>query len=205
MTFSVKDRALAFAAICQAAALVQQIANRGECNQEALKTTLESILVTDPKTVEDASGKPQDLVLGLQTMTTGLGNSRNITDIMRYIIGLITLESKLIANNETWSQLGNRLNQSKNLKLQHQIDSDEYIERFAEIYVDLISPLSANIKVTGLPTYLKQPLIQKQIRAILLAGIRAAVLWRQVGGSRIKLIFGRNKLIEQASILLARS
>ncbi|MGL4984757.1 MAG: DUF489 family protein [Plesiomonas sp.] len=36
-----------------------------------------------------------------------------------------------------------------------------------------------------------------------MAGIRAAVLWRQVGGSRLQLVFSRGKLAEQAKRMLA--
>ena len=38
-----------------------------------------------------------------------------------------------------------------------------------------------------------------------LAGIRAAWLWRQVGGSRWKIVFGRNKLLEAAQHYLRMS
>jgi high frequency lysogenization protein len=39
---------------------------------------------------------------------------------------------------------------------------------------------------------------QHRIRALLLAGIRAAWLWRQVGGSRWRVLFGRTALLEAA-------
>jgi high frequency lysogenization protein len=47
----------------------------------------------------------------------------------------------------------------------------------------VISPLGAKIMVQGNPVYLAQPQVIAEVRAALLAGIRAAVLWRQVGGS----------------------
>ncbi|VTR41516.1 High frequency lysogenization protein HflD [Serratia fonticola] len=42
-----------------------------------------------------------------------------------------------------------------------------------------------------------------QGRATLLAGIRAAVLWQQVGGSRLQLMFSRNRLLKQAQNIVA--
>ncbi|GAM56239.1 hypothetical protein JCM19232_5254 [Vibrio ishigakensis] len=51
---------------------------------------------------------------------------------------------------------------------------------------------------------LQQTGVQAKVRALLLAGIRSAVLWRQVGGKRRHLIFSRKKMVEQAEILLAR-
>ncbi|HAL7526237.1 TPA: DUF489 family protein, partial [Escherichia coli] len=41
------------------------------------------------------------------------------------------------------------------------------------------------------------------VRATLLAGIRAAVLWHQVGGGRLQLMFSRNRLTTQAKQILA--
>ena len=43
---------------------------------------------------------------------------------------------------------------------------------------------------------------QHMIRALLLAGMRAAVLWRQCGGNRMKLIFQRKALLECSRELL---
>ena len=40
--------------------------------------------------------------------------------------------------------------------------------------------------------------MQHKVRALLLAGIRAVVLWRQLGGSRTQIIFARKKMVELA-------
>ncbi|HSR54696.1 MAG TPA: DUF489 family protein, partial [Alphaproteobacteria bacterium] len=40
-------------------------------------------------------------------------------------------------------------------------------------------------------------------RALLLAGIRAAVLWRQVDGSRLRLLFGRKRIVREAQMALS--
>ena len=43
-----------------------------------------------------------------------------------------------------------------------------------------------------------------KVRAILLAGIRAAVLWTQCGGSRWQVLFKRSALLLETEKLLAR-
>lgn len=53
----------------------------------------------------------------------------------------------------------------------------------------MISPLGPRIQVTGSPAVLQSPQVQAKVRATLLAGIRAAVLWHQVGGGRLQLMF----------------
>ncbi|XMR37004.1 DUF489 family protein [Escherichia coli] len=49
---------------------------------------------------------------------------------------------------------------------------------------DAVRPIGPRIQVAGTPLFLQQPLVQHKVRALLLAGIRACVLWRQLGGSR---------------------
>lgn len=73
----------------------------------------------------------------------------------------------------------------------------------AAIYVDVISPLGPRIQVTGSPAVLQSAQVQAKVRATLLAGIRAAVLWHQVGGGRLQLMFSRNRLTTQAKQILA--
>ena len=53
------------------------------------------------------------------------------------------------------------------------------------------------------PVVLQSPQVQAKVRATLLAGIRAAVLWHQVGGGRLQLMFSRNRLTTQAKQILA--
>ena len=43
-----------------------------------------------------------------------------------------------------------------------------------------------------------------KVRTLLFAGIRAAVLWRQKGGSRLKLLLSRKKYVEQAELVLQK-
>jgi high frequency lysogenization protein len=47
--------------------------------------------------------------------------------------------------------------------------------------------------------------VVEQIRALLLAAVRAAVLWRQVGGGQIRLLLRRREYAMLARGLLSRS
>ena len=57
-----------------------------------------------------------------------------------------------------------------------------------------VSTLQPRVMVNGDPARLADGAIANQIRALLLAGMRSAVLWRQCGGTRLGLLFGRRKL-----------
>ena len=56
----------------------------------------------------------------------------------------------------------------------------------------------AKIHILGSPDYLRQELVQNKIRAVLLAGIRSAVLWKQMGGTKWQILFFRRKLLATA-------
>ena len=51
------------------------------------------------------------------------------------------------------------------------------------LYADTVSQLRPKVMVQGNPHYLGQPSVVAEVRAVLLAAMRSAVLWRQLGGS----------------------
>lgn len=122
----------------------------------------------------------------------------------RYLISLMALERKLHTRRDAMAQLGDRLQMLERQVEHFDLLDDTMISNLASVYLDVISPIGPRIQVTGTPTVLQQTANQQKVRALLLSGIRCAVLLRQVGGKRRHLIFGRKKMIEQAQILLAR-
>jgi len=65
------------------------------------------------------------------------------------------------------------------------------ISKLAELYTETVSTLQPRIMVKGEPVWLQQDAIVEKIRSLLLAGLRAAVLWNQVGGGRLQFLFRR--------------
>lgn len=202
------DITLAFAGICQAAALVQQCAHHGETANAPTLTALHSLLDLDPiSTLAVYGGDEANLRCGLQAMNTVLsGASRqNVSlDIARYTLGLVILARRFSSNSAVQTTLAQRISQLQRQLQHYTIDSDTMVRAIAAIYVDTISPLGARIQVTGPSAILHNQRIQDRVRALLLAGIRSAVLWRQMGGSRLQLILKRNRLIQEAKIILGR-
>ena len=74
--------------------------------------------------------------------------------------------------------------------------------KIAALYKQTISTLSPRIVVNGRPQYLQVDRTVNWIRTLLFAGLRSAVLWRQMGGGRFSLMFGRKKMLEEAQSLL---
>lgn len=205
MANTLYDRTIAFAGICQAVALVQQVARNGHCDSAAFEATLKTIINMNPRNTLDVFGDEANLKLGLETLVNGIDSSPTGSESTRYIISIMSLERKLNARSDSMSQLGDRLTTIERQTDHYDILDEQMISNLASVYLDVISPVGPRIQVSGTPTVLQQTTNQHKVRALLLAGVRCAVLWRQVGGKRRHLLFGRKKMLEQAKILLARA
>jgi len=191
---------LAFAALAQCAQLAHNMAKNGRVDAAQWSVVVNGLLSTSPETYRDVYTPSSDLFLGYKTMLSQLsdsGEGRSI-EITKYITGLISLERKLSASSSSISMMGQRLDQVKRQLHHFNIDDDAVIANMASIYSDIISPLGAKIQINGSPNQLQQQAVQQKIRALLLAGVRAAVLWRQVGGKRRHLFFSRKELVRNA-------
>lgn len=202
------DITLALAGICQSAHLVQQLAHQGQCPPEALKVSLHSLLDLNPSSTLAVFGDDEaNLRFGLETLQAVLNsNSRQGlgAELTRYTLSLMVLERKLNGNKEAMNELSRRIAQLDRQLAHYGLESDTLVSAMAGIYVDVISPLGPRIQVTGSPAILQNTQVQSKVRAALLAGIRAAVLWQQVGGGRLQLMFSRGRLVNEAKAILAR-
>jgi len=201
------DITLALAGICQSARLVQQLAHQGHADTDALRVTLNSVIDLNPgSTLNVFGGEEANLKMGLETLLGVLnaGNRQGLSaELTRYTISLMVLERKLHGSHGAMDKLGSSI-QGLQRQLDHYgLESEPLINAMAGIYVDVISPLGPRIQVTGSPAVLQNAQIQSKVRATLLAGIRAAVLWQQVGGGRLQLMFSRSRLSAQAKQILA--
>lgn len=195
---TIESRTVAFAAMCQAAYLVDKIACKGICpDAVAFNASLRSIVRTESAAPLDVFGGHASLKVGYQTaieQLDGATNSRNL-QVTKYLAGIMALERKLSANSGALNLLGERINQV-NRQLSHfEIDDSNVLNNLDSIYRDLISNLGPKIHVNGDPGCLQQVQTQHKIRALLLAGVRATVLWRQIGGKRRQLLLSRKAMM----------
>ena len=205
MSHTLHDQTLALAGVFQAANLVTQIAHHGVCDATDLETCLRSLFATDPATTLDVyGGELRDLSLGLNTLIRVLSEQGKPTDIeiLRYVLNLIQLESKLNSSKDMMSVLGSRIDQARHTASHFGYVHGNLIGNLASVYTDTISTYRLRIQVGGKPAILQREENAAKIRALLLAGIRSAVLWRQTGGRRWQLIFTRKKVIAHARELL---
>ena len=81
------------------------------------------------------------------------------------------------------------------------LKQDRTFRQLSDIYRETISTLSLRIQVAGKAEHLKNENIANQIRSLLFAGIRSALLWHQLNGRRWHLVFHRKRIQETAEII----
>jgi len=193
------ERTMAFAGILQAIGQVQYLARHGESDKDALAATLNTILVTEPESTADVYQDKTILDNGYQLIQNQLGDGSNKdVETTRYLVGVLTLERKLARSPNGLGMLAERINQVHRQLAHFAITDEQVLANFASIYSDVISELGPKLQISGNPDCLKQPPVQHKIRALLLAAMRSAVLWRQLGGKRRHLVFARKAIFDTA-------
>jgi len=207
MQTNLYNKTLALAGIFQAAALVKQVAQLGQCPEQSMETSVRSICITEPKSVLEVYETTSHLKLGLETLIAVLSSAKQSDhiDIARYVIGLLHLERKLTRDKQLMAILTQRL-----VKAKHQLSFFEplhpnVLANFADIYLNTLSTFKLRIQVVGDPNLLGQSATLDKVRTLLLAGIRSAVLWQQLGGSRWKLVLKRKQYLQMARAILSDS
>jgi high frequency lysogenization protein len=199
-----KERTMALAGIFQATELVRQAANHGTWSGYAADTCLHSLLAIEADSVDDIYGGAEHLRLGAETLVSVLQGDRRYMESLGYAVSIMQLENRFRKNSEMQSKIGTEL-----LAIASYDDGTEVHEiqdlqarKIAELYTSTISTLRPRVVVNGRPQYLQVERTVNWIRTLLFASLRSAVLWRQLGGGRFNLMFGRKKMLEQAETLL---
>lgn len=198
-----EQQAIALAGVTQAARMVDQIARTGTYPLEFLESSVHSLFVFEPQSVEEVFGGVPGVKLGLHNLCTLLANRQATenAELVRYVFGLLYLERKFATNPAMMSVAHSRLEHTR-FRAEHFANHiHELCHSVSGIYQDTLSHLTFRIKVTGSPEHLQNTQNADIIRALLLAGIRAAFLWRQLGGRRWKLLWQRRKLLDAAQQL----
>ncbi|AFI84887.1 high frequency lysogenization protein HflD [Methylophaga nitratireducenticrescens] len=200
----IHDRVIALSALMQSVTLVQQIAETGQVDNDDMQTMLQSLLVMDAPDTESVYGEISKLKTGIRQFNNQLSKRKQPGDIvvLRYAIGILHLQRKLSKHPAMLDLITRELDQiPQQVEYFGSITSPQVIARFADIYQRTVSELTPRIQVFGDSGFLQQADNVNRIRALLLTGIRAAVLWRQKGGRRWQFLLQSNKLLQAASEL----
>jgi len=197
------DRALALAGVFQALSLVQQVARTGDVDAAPFKTCMRAVLTLDAATTEAVFGGRSQLQLGLKAFAQHIDDgAAGDIELSRYWIGVHVLERKLHRKSALLDEIAEGLQPLLLQAEQRGFDDDIVVTGLAELYKSTVSTLTPRIMVSGEPRHLNEEFTAQRIRALLLSAIRCGVLWRQVGGTRLGLLFSRRALAGAAHEVL---
>lgn len=206
---NLQDRVLALAGMFQAARLVQQLSRQGRAEASPFSASVQSVLAIDAASAADVYGGVEGVAPGLRVLRDKLGGAATPKDIeiAKYVIAMMQLESALRRRPEVAGAIRRGIETIKAQMEFFEPPPDESVhprltEKLAELYTQTLSTLSPRIMVSGEQGYLATPHVAASVRTSLLAGIRSAVLWRQLGGSRWQLLIWRRKFAAEAARLL---
>jgi high frequency lysogenization protein len=197
-----KGQTVALAAMFQFSACVEQLAKTGHVNQKDFEVSVNSLFNQNPTNTLDVYGSIEQLETGLSILIANLSRSpKRSSDCIRYVMGILHLQKQLSKKSSMLDMIAKRLDKSR-LQVEHfSMTHENVIAGLADIYTDTISTFSFRIQVMGEYQFLQQTRIANQIRTLLFAGVRSAVLWRQLGGNRLKAIYQRTAILETARSL----
>lgn len=195
-----QEQLVALGAVFEAAVLADKIARTGQVSEASMGCMLGSLLVRDPKSTLDVYGG-DDLNLrdGYRALISSLERNPSALqrEPLRYSLAMIGLERQLDKRSDMLQIMGSRLDQIQQQVEHFGLVHDNVIAACGGLYQDTISTFRQRIQVHGDMRFLQQPNNAAKIRALLLAGIRSARLWRQLGGHRWQLVFSRSKLLKE--------
>jgi high frequency lysogenization protein len=193
------DRTAALGGVFQSARLGRDIARNGICDAAAFEASRESLFDFTPASVIAVFGGAQGITLGLQSLTKQLAHpEQRDLEVSRYVIALLHLTDRLMRSGPAMQRLRDDLTALARRRAHIELAESVQHEQLAQIYQDRISVLGPRIIVRGEPLHLQNPENTARIRVALLAGIRAAVLWRQAGGKKWQLLLRRRTIIATA-------
>jgi len=210
---------LTLSAVVQSAQLVRALAHTGSASFPAMKALIDPLFVLNAPSFTTIFPDLRLARPGLEWLTAWArqfspgGND----EVRRYTRNLLLLRTKLMADTEMQSRLGRRLQSISPLSAPHSDphrqterptepvglhETERSFEALATLYQDTISTLPLRIQVQGKVEHLQDERIANRIRALLLAGIRFAVLWHQIGGRPWHLFLLRGRINRIATSML---
>lgn len=200
---TIKNQAIALAGVAQSAALVQQLATQGKADPIAFENSVASILKIDSDSVEGIFNGLSGIKFGLEQLNQQMNGFQIANpEQARYSASLVFLEKQLSKRPDLLKTISQGIEKAQQQREHFGLMHDNVFANLGDLYHNTISTLQPRIMVNGEQTYLSQPETVNKIRTVLLAGIRAALLWRQCGGTRWKFLFHRKKLQAEIENLL---
>lgn len=207
MARDIDDQLIAMAAMTQALQLIQTLAYEGRvADQDAFEASIGSLFAFDAPDTASVFAGLSGVHFGLRRLDELLtGNSRAPRDLelTRYAVTLFALTKTFRADADMGGALSRRLQELKASHQQHGADPG-LMSDLNNLYRSTLSQLPQKFVINGEKHHLEDLSISATIRALLLAAVRAAILFDQVGGRRWRLLFQRRRYVDGTRRLLGQ-
>jgi high frequency lysogenization protein len=200
---SLDAQVLGLAGVFQAVRCALALAREGRCDEDAAEISVRSVFRIDAADAAEVYGGVANLRIGLADMLEQIDGGQRDPSVTRIVATVLHLARKLDRRTAMQDAIREGIHGAERGAAAMGFRHDGVIERLAELYVGTISTLRPRVLVQGNCLYLTQASNVARIRALLLAAIRSAVLWRQSGGSNLKLMMHRRRVADTARTLLA--
>lgn len=197
------DRVLALAGLAQALHQVRRIAETGQSEASAVQSVLDSVFRIDAASPMAVYGRVGDVAPGLRVLRDYLAKEGRDDALPRLAMSVLQLERRFVREQDTVHAVSRGLKEIAPRAEELGSPHPDVLSALGGLYADTVSHLRPRVMVQGNPHYLGQPGVVAEIRAILLAALRSAVLWRQMGGTLWDFVFSRRAMLDAVEDWLA--
>ena len=189
---------LCLAALYQSCNLISRIAWEGSYNEEEFTPLINSIMNIESETPQEIYGSMKALEPGLRFMKKQIVDDifTRSSETRRYISSIKNLIKKLDKETSIINKFQNELISLNNQENIFPSFDDKVIE-IGNIYQRTFSKIDPRIVISGDNSFLKNELNAARIRSALMAAIRSIYLWKQSGGSDIKLFIFKSTYVSR--------
>jgi len=196
------DRVLALGGMLQALAQVRRIADTGQSESTQVQVALDSVFRIDAASTEAVYGDAASLRKGLGLLRDYLANESKDQALGKLALAVLQLERRFVREDAVVTQVLTGLRGLEAPAQRMGSTNPDVVAGLGSLYADTVSTLRPRVMVQGNPHYLGQAGVVAEIRALLLAALRSAVLWRQSGGNLWDFLFSRKEMAAAVDTLL---
>jgi len=194
----IQQRVLALAGLAQALQQVRRIAETGQSDAAVVATAIDTVFRIDADSPAAVYGDASALQPGLRLVREYLGNSSDDPMLPKLALAVMQIERRFVGDAGSVQQVQRGIESLAPAAERLGGTHPDILAGLGSLYAETISQLRPRVMVQGNPHYLGQANVVAEIRSILLAALRSAVLWRQLGGSFWDFLLRRREMLEAA-------